>query len=65
MMKKILLLFLLSFKCFAALSIEELTWENGDTLLEFLQRNSIPMSLYYSLDREDRELASEIAAKIK
>ncbi|QOR04257.1 M23 family metallopeptidase [Campylobacter cuniculorum] len=64
-MKKILLLFLLSFKCFAALSIEELTWENGDTLLEFLQRNSIPMSLYYSLDREDRELASEIAAKIK
>ncbi len=64
-MKKILFLFLLSLKSFAALSIEEFTWENGDTLLEFLQRNSIPMSLYYGLDREDRELASEIAAKVK
>ena len=65
MMKKILVLILLSIKAFAALSIEELTWESGDTLLEFLQRNSIPMSLYYELDKEDKEIASEIAAKIK
>ncbi len=64
-MKKILFLFLFCLKSFAILSVEELSWENGDTLLEFLQRNSIPMSLYYELDREDRELASEITAKIK
>ncbi len=64
-MKKLLLLFIFVVQSFAALSVEELTWDNGDTLLKFLQRNSIPMSLYYGLDREDQELASDIAYKIK
>jgi len=64
-MKKIFLFFIFVEFCFGALSMEERTWENGDTLLKFLQRNSIPMSLYYELDKEDRELASEIAYKIK
>ncbi|MBK1971616.1 peptidoglycan DD-metalloendopeptidase family protein [Campylobacter sp. 2018MI35] len=64
-MKKILFLFLAIIQAFAAVSMEELTWENGDTLLKFLQRNSIPMSLYYNLDKEDQELASEIAYKTK
>lgn len=64
-MKKVLILFVFVIQAFGALNMEELTWENGDTLLKFLQRNSIPMSLYYELDREDRELASEIASKIK
>ncbi|EIR0863180.1 M23 family peptidase, partial [Campylobacter jejuni] len=59
-MKKLLLLFIFVVQSFAALSVEELTWDNGDTLLKFLQRNSIPMSLYYGLDREDQELASDI-----
>ncbi|MBK1993667.1 M23 family peptidase, partial [Campylobacter novaezeelandiae] len=44
-MKKILFLFFTIIQAFAAVSMEELTWENGDTLLKFLQRNSIPMSL--------------------
>ncbi|TKX32771.1 peptidoglycan metallopeptidase Pgp5 [Campylobacter aviculae] len=64
-MKKILLLFALVVQSFATLSVEELTWDNGDTLLKFLQRNSIPMSLYYELDKEDQELASDIAYKVK
>lgn len=64
-MKKVLFLLLFSIHSFAAFSMEELAWENGDTLLEFLQRNSIPMSLYYNLDKEDKELASEIAARVK
>lgn len=64
-MKKVLIFFLLSIKAFAALSVEELSWDNGDTLLKFLQRNSIPMSLYYDLDKQDQELASEIASKVK
>ena len=64
-MKKILFLVLIHFYSFAALTMEELTWNNGETLLNFLQKNSIPMSLYYDLDREDRELASEIASKTK
>lgn len=67
-MKKIaflIFLFLFSLKTFALSSNEEHIWENGDTLLKFLQRNSIPMSLYYELDKEDQELASEIAYKTK
>ncbi|AXP08312.1 peptidoglycan DD-metalloendopeptidase family protein [Campylobacter hepaticus] len=64
-MKKLLFLFIFVVQSFAALSVEELTWDNGDTLLKFLQRNSIPMSLYYGLDKEDQELASDIAYKIK
>lgn len=64
-MKKLLLLFAFVIQSFAALSVEELTWDNGDTLLKFLQRNSIPMSLYYELDREDQELTSDIAYKVK
>ncbi|MCX2682538.1 peptidoglycan DD-metalloendopeptidase family protein [Campylobacter sp. MIT 21-1685] len=64
-MKKLLFLFLFAIKSFAVLSMEELTWNSGDTLLQFLQKNSIPMSLYYNLDKEDQELASEIASKIK
>lgn len=40
-MKKLLLLFAFVIQSFAALSVEELTWDNGDTLLKFLQRNSI------------------------
>lgn len=65
-MKKFVLLFVLVAKSSAAvLSMQELTWDNGDTLLKFLQKNSIPMSLYYDLDKEDQELASEIAYKVK
>lgn len=64
-MKKFLSIILLSTYCFGALMMEELSWNNGDTLLNFLQKNSIPMSLYYELDREDRELASEIASRTK
>lgn len=37
-MKKLLLLFIFVIQSFAALSVEELTWDNGDTLLKFLQR---------------------------
>lgn len=36
-MKKLLLLFAFVIQSFAALSVEELTWDNGDTLLKFLQ----------------------------
>ena len=64
-MKKILFLLIFAMKSFAILSVEELSWDNGDTLLKFLQRNSVPLSLYYGLDKEDQELASDIAYKTK
>ncbi|EOX1604661.1 peptidoglycan DD-metalloendopeptidase family protein [Campylobacter upsaliensis] len=65
MKRFILALGLLASSLFASSSVEERLWDNGDTLLQFLQRNSIPMALYYNLDREDQELASEIASRTK
>lgn len=65
MIKKIVLLLAFFSNALAVSSMEELTWANGETLLGFLQKNSIPSSLYYNLDREDQELAAEIASKTK
>ncbi|QOR00871.1 MULTISPECIES: M23 family metallopeptidase [unclassified Campylobacter] len=64
-MKKIFITLLISMKLFAISSIEELSWENGKTLLDFLQDHSIPLNLYYNLDAEDKELSAEIASGIK
>jgi murein DD-endopeptidase MepM/ murein hydrolase activator NlpD len=44
---------------------EEYYWEKGETFLMFLERNSLPFSLYYALDMEDKEMAAEIYAGTK
>ncbi|ELP9120262.1 peptidoglycan DD-metalloendopeptidase family protein [Campylobacter sp. IFREMER_LSEM_CL2151] len=64
-MKKIFISLLISIKLFAISSIEELSWENGKTLLDFLQDHSIPLNLYYNLDTEDKELSAEITSGVK
>lgn len=46
-------------------SVEELTWPQGDTFLTFLERHNIPLSIYYNLSGEDKELASELNAGTK
>ncbi len=63
-MKKLLLIltFLISF-CFSQ-EVEELTWPKGDTFLTFLDSHKIPQSLYFNLEKEDKELCSEITAGI-
>ncbi|HDX6328488.1 TPA: peptidoglycan DD-metalloendopeptidase family protein, partial [Campylobacter fetus] len=43
-------------------SVEELTWPNGESFLTFLENNKIPLSLYYNLEKEDQELATEITS---
>ncbi|EAK0822918.1 M23 family peptidase [Campylobacter lari] len=64
-MKKIFISLLISIKLFAISSVEELSWENGKTLLDFLQDHSIPLNLYYNLDTEDKELSAEITSGVK
>lgn len=44
---------------------EERTWAKGATLLNFLEENAIPLSLYYSLGTEDKELAAEIYSGVR
>ncbi len=41
-------------------SIEELKWPSGESLLRFFENNGVPLSVYYNLQSEDKELASEI-----
>ncbi len=63
-MKKLVLIltFLISF-CFSQ-EVQELTWPKGDTFLTFLDSHKISQSLYFNLEKEDKELCSEITAGI-
>jgi len=54
---------LLSFSFSAYL--DELKWPKGETFLTFLEKNKLPQDIYYSLDKEEQELASEIMAGVK
>ncbi len=51
--------------CAYAAQVEELKWPKGGTFLTFLEKNGIPSSVYYTLDKEEQELAAEIVAGIK
>lgn len=55
-------LFAILLTCIVANSayLEENDWKKGESFLTFLESQNIPLSIYYDLDREDRELATEI-----
>lgn len=42
--------------------VQESKWPKGETFLTFLEKYSIPQSLYFELEKEDKELCSEITA---
>ena len=63
-MRGVIFFLLLSFGLFAnTITFER--WPKGETLLSFLSRNGIDTKLYYRLDPEEKELASEIRAGMK
>ncbi|NPA03711.1 MAG: M23 family metallopeptidase [Epsilonproteobacteria bacterium] len=43
-------------------TVQKLEWQKGETLLTFFEKMGVPASLYYNLDREEKELADEIRA---
>ncbi|KGI57305.1 peptidoglycan DD-metalloendopeptidase family protein [Campylobacter sp. MIT 97-5078] len=59
-MKKLLVLCIFCLQVFAVSSIEEREWAKNEFFLTFLENNNLPLSLYWNLDPQDRELASEI-----
>lgn len=61
---RFLLLILLFFTTTFALEVQQLTWPKGESFLSFLEQNKIPQNLYYDLDKEAKELCSEITAGI-
>lgn len=65
MLKKKLIIFLLLFNSLFASQVEELLWPRGDTFLNFLEKQNIPLTLFYNLEREDKELCSEIQSNTR
>ncbi|WP_263833229.1 peptidoglycan DD-metalloendopeptidase family protein [Sulfurospirillum oryzae] len=64
-MAKILTLLFLFLSFAQASYVEELKWPKGETFLTFLDKNHLPSSIYYTLDKEEQELAAEIVAGVK
>ena len=62
-MKKIILFIILFANTLFSAQVEELSWPRGETFLTFLEKYKIPLSLYYDLEKEDKELCSEIQAE--
>ena len=64
-MGRIAIIILLFFISVHAAYVEELKWPKGETFLTFLEKSGLPQSIYYSLDKEEQELATEIVAGVK
>lgn len=64
-MTKIITLLFLFISMASASYVEELKWPKGETFLTFLEKNQLPKEIYYSLDKEEQELAAEIVAGVK
>ncbi len=63
-MGRILLLLLLPLYLFGAY-VKPFKWNNGESFLTFLERKKLPLSLYYEMDKEDRQLTEEIPYNAK
>ncbi len=61
-MKKIILFFIVFTTILLSNVVHEVPWPKGETFLTFLDKYSISQDLYFDLDKEDRELCSEIIA---
>ena len=61
-MKKIILYICLTITTLFSTEVQETTWPRGETLLTFLEKYSIPQKLYFDLEKEDKELCSEITS---
>ena len=64
-MRKVFGLLMLLYSFGFAAYLEELKWPKGETFLTFLEKNNLSPSIYYSLEREDQELAAEIVAGVR
>jgi len=61
-MKKIILFISLIISTLFSNVVQESKWPKGETFLTFLEKYSISQKLYFDLEKEDKELCSEITA---
>lgn len=64
-MKKIILSIIIILNFLYSAQVEELPWPRGESFSTFLDKYSIPQKLYFDLEKEDKELCSEIEADRK
>ncbi len=64
-MRKLVIVFFVVISFLQGAYLEELRWKNGETFLNFLKNNSLPLSVYYDLDTGDKELAAEIVSGVR
>ena len=62
-MKKLITIIIIFLNFLHAAEVKELPWPQGESFLTFLERYSIPQKLYFDLEKEDKELCSEIRAE--
>jgi len=60
--KKIIISIIIFLNILSAAEVKELPWPKGESFLTFLEKYSIPQKLYFDLEKEDKELCSEIVA---
>jgi|TARA_B100001063_G_scaffold200649_1_gene193851 murein DD-endopeptidase MepM/ murein hydrolase activator NlpD len=60
--KKIILSIIIFLNLLHSAEVQELPWPKGMSFLTFLEKYSIPQKLYFDLEKEDKELCSEIVA---
>jgi len=60
--KKIIILLIFTLTTLFSNIVQENKWPRGETFLTFLEKYSIPQKLYFDLEKEDKELCSEITA---
>lgn len=61
-MKKVIISIIIFLNFLYAAKVEELSWPSGDTFLTFLDKYSISQKMFFDMEKEDRELCSEINA---
>jgi murein DD-endopeptidase MepM/ murein hydrolase activator NlpD len=61
-MKKVILMIIIFFNFLYSAQVEELSWPRGESFLTFLDKYKISHKLYFDLEKEDKELCSEIQA---
>ena len=61
-MKKIIISIIIFINFLYSAEVQELPWPKGVSFLTFLEKYSIPQKLYFDLEKEDKELCSEIVA---
>ncbi|MDD3324770.1 MAG: peptidoglycan DD-metalloendopeptidase family protein [Sulfurospirillaceae bacterium] len=64
-MVRIVFFVLVFVSCVFGSHVEELRWSNGETFLSFLEKHSLPLKIYYNLDKEEQELATEIMSDVR